>query len=94
MATQFRAFGSQVRSLRTRSGLAELIRGSRQSGTWTVARNPPSLAPGARMTVVKHTPSKTNVAITRVINRPWLNRADLALSQDDLFFQDDHPGGG
>ena len=58
MATQFRAFGSDVRSLRRKSDLAEFIRRSRQSGARAAAPNPTSLAPGARMTVVKHTPSK------------------------------------
>ena len=63
---QFRANGSQVRNLRTKSDLAELTRGipgipgsrqSTQSGARAAAPNPTSLAPGARMTVLKHTPS-------------------------------------
>ena len=53
---QFRANGSQVRSLRIKSDLAELTRGipgselSTQSGARAAAPNPTSLAPGARMT--------------------------------------------
>ena len=53
---QFRANGSQVRSLPSKIDLPELIpgsgqsRGSRRNATWPAARNPPSLAPGARMT--------------------------------------------
>ena len=57
---QFRAFGSQVRSLPSKNDLPELIRGDprgspgirgcAQSDIWPAARNPPSLAPGARMT--------------------------------------------
>ncbi len=67
MDVQFRANGSQVRNLRTKSNLAEFSRGSplsprsgisTQSGARAAAPNPTSLAPGARMTVVKHTPSK------------------------------------
>ena len=60
---QFRANGSQVRSLRRENDLADFSRGSRgsavspQSGARAAAPNPTSLAPGARMTVVKHTPS-------------------------------------
>ena len=61
MDVLFRANGSQVARLRTKSDLAEL---SAQCGVWAqsgaraAAPNPTSLAPGARMTVVKHTPSK------------------------------------
>ena len=50
--------GSQVRSLHRKTGLAEFSRGcalSRQSGARAAAPNPTSLAPGAGMTVVKHT---------------------------------------
>ena len=60
MDVQFRANGSQVARLRTKRDLAEF---SRQCGVWAqsaaraAAPNPTSLAPGARMTVVKHTPS-------------------------------------
>ena len=66
MDVQFRANGSQVTRLRTKSDLAELSPRSpcsllsavsTQSGARTAAPNPTSLAPGARMTVVKHTPS-------------------------------------
>ncbi len=60
MDVQFRANGSQVARLRTKSDLAELSRQCRvwaQSGARAAAPNPTSLAPGARMTVVKHTPS-------------------------------------
>ena len=42
---QFRANGSQVRSLSSKNDLPEFIRGSRQSrrsATWPAARNPPS----------------------------------------------------
>ena len=58
---QFRADGSQVRSLRIKAGLPAFSPGSpgsRQSRhsarneTWPAAPNPTSLAPGARMTVV------------------------------------------
>ena len=63
MGFQFRANGSHVRSLSSKIDLTELnhrippipwkcdLAGSSQ---------PPFLAPGARMTVVKHTPSKYN----------------------------------
>ena len=66
MDVQFRANGSQVARLRTKSDLAEFSAGSggrrgsaqwAQSGARAAAPNPTSLAPGARMTVVKHTPS-------------------------------------
>ena len=63
MDVQFRTNGSQVACLRTKSYLAELSGGSAgsaqstQSGAGAAAPNPTSLAPGARMTVVKHTPS-------------------------------------
>ena len=57
---QFRANGSQVARLPTKNDLAEFS-GSRrvcaQSGAGAAAPNPTLLAPGARMTVVKHTPS-------------------------------------
>ena len=64
MDVQFRANGSQVARLRTKSDLAEfsaLSAGSAQStqsGAGAAAPNPTSFAPGARMTVVKHTPPK------------------------------------
>ena len=76
---QFRAFGSQVRSLRIKSDVAELtrgIRGSRgsqlstQSGARAAAPNPTSLAPGARMTVVKHTPSNY-ITYGRIYDRDY-----------------------
>ena len=60
---QFRANGSQVARLRTKNDLAELSGGSAFSAQWAhsgagaAAPNPTLLAPGARMTVVKHTPS-------------------------------------
>ena len=63
MNVHFRANGAQVARLRTKSDLAELSRQCRQCGVWAqsgagaAAPNPASLAPGARMTVVKHTPS-------------------------------------
>ena len=60
MDVEFRANGSQVTRLRTQSDLAELSRQCgvwAQSGTRAAAPNPISLAPGARMTVVKDTPS-------------------------------------
>ena len=63
MYVQFRANGSQVVRLRTKSDLAEFSCQCRvwrvwaQSGAGAAASNPTSLAPGARMTVVKHTPS-------------------------------------
>ena len=56
---QFRADGSQVRSLPSKNDLPELIPGlsglsgspgSGRNATWPAAPNPPSLAPGARMT--------------------------------------------
>ena len=56
MDAQFRANGSQVRNLRTKSNLAELSPRSpgsgisTQSGARAAAPNPTSLAPGARMT--------------------------------------------
>ena len=56
MDVLFQAKLPQVRSLHTENRLLEFIPGSRgslgcaQSGTWTAARNPPSLALGARMT--------------------------------------------
>ena len=64
---QFRANGFQVARLRTKSDLAEFSRVCRvwvQSGAGAVAPNPTSLAPGARMTVVKHTPSKYRLIFT------------------------------
>ena len=63
MDVQFRANGSQVARLRTKSDLAEFSEVSglsaqwAQSGAGAAAPNPTLLAPGARMTVVKHTPS-------------------------------------
>ena len=60
MDVQFRANGSQVARLRTKNDLAELSALSAlwaQSGAGAAAPNPTLLAPGARMTVVKHTPS-------------------------------------
>ena len=60
MEVQFRADGSQVARLRTKNDLAEFSGVSgvwAQSGARAAAPNPTSLAPGARMTVVKHTPS-------------------------------------
>ena len=57
---QFQANGSQVRNLPTKSDVAELSAASAvwaQSGAKAAAPNPTSLAPGAKMTVVKHTPS-------------------------------------
>ena len=56
MDVQFRATGSQVARLRTKSDLAELSGVSdvsaqwAQSGAGAAAPNPTSLAPGARMT--------------------------------------------
>ena len=56
MDVQFRANGSQVARLRTKSDLAELSAGRRGSAQWAqsgaraAAPNPTSLAPGARMT--------------------------------------------
>ena len=56
MDVQFRANGSQVARLRTKSDLAELSGGSAFSAQWAqsaaraAAPNPTSLAPGARMT--------------------------------------------
>ena len=44
-----------MRNLRRKSGLVELCRGcpeSARSATWAAAPNPPSLAPGARMSCV------------------------------------------
>ena len=64
MDVLFRANGRQVARLRIKRDLAELSGGSGGSAQWaqSAARaatpNPTSLAPGARMTVVKHTPSK------------------------------------
>ena len=60
MDVQFRANGSQVARLRTKSDLAELSRQWAQSGAGAAAPNLTSLAPGARMTVVKHTPSNNH----------------------------------
>ena len=63
MDVQFRANGSQVARLRTKNDLAELSAFSAGSAPWAqsaagaAAPNPTLLAPGARMTVVKHTPS-------------------------------------
>ena len=63
MDVQFRTNGSQVARLRTKSYLAEFSGGSAGSAQWAqsgaraAAPNPTSLAPGAKMTVVKHTPS-------------------------------------
>ena len=63
----FRANGSQVVRLRTKSDLVEF---SAQCGVWAqsgaraAAPNPTSLAPGARMTVVKHTPSNYGMHIS------------------------------
>ena len=60
MDVQFQANGFQVARLRTKSNLAELSPRSAistQSGARAAAPNPTSLAPGPRMTVVKHTPS-------------------------------------
>ena len=57
---QFRANGSQVARLRTKNDLAKLSGVSAlwaQSGAGAAAPRPTSLAPGARMTAVKHTPS-------------------------------------
>ena len=56
MDVQFRANGSQVARLRTKSDLAELSCASAASAVWAqsgaraAAPNPTSLAPGARMT--------------------------------------------
>ena len=53
MDVQFRANGSQVARLRTKSDLAEFSGGRAQwaqSGAGAAAPNPTSLAPGARMT--------------------------------------------
>ena len=64
----FRANGSQGRDLCTKSNLAEFSPGSprneisTQSGIRAAAPNPTLLAPGARMTVVKHTPSNYIIA--------------------------------
>ena len=58
MDVQFRANGSQVHNLRTKSDLAEFSCASaasalsRRSGARAVGPNPTSLAPGARMPVV------------------------------------------
>ena len=60
MDVPFRAHGPQVARLRTKSDLAELSHQCgvcAQSGAGAAAPNPTSLKPGARMTVVKHTPS-------------------------------------
>ena len=57
---QFRVNDYQVCSVRTKSDLGDLRRGSElstQSRARAAAPNPTSLVPGARMTVVKHTPS-------------------------------------
>ena len=73
MDVQFRANGSQVARLRTKNDLAELSPGfpgsavSTQSGARAAAPNPTSLAPGARMTVVKHTPSNNTYYILPII---------------------------
>ena len=69
MGFQFRANGSYVRSLSTKVGHTELSRGKpRQAADLPkVAQGPqlptPLLAPGARMTVVKHTPSNKFVFV-------------------------------
>jgi len=58
--TQFQANGSQVARLRTKKDPAEFSAFSEQwaqSGAGAAAPNPTLLAPGARMTVFKHTPS-------------------------------------
>ena len=58
MDVQFRANGSQVARLRTKSDLAEFSGGRRRSAKWAqsgagaAAPNPTLIAPGARMTVV------------------------------------------
>ena len=58
MEVQFRANGSQVARLRTKSDLAEFSAGREHSAQWAqsaaraAAPNPTSLAPGARITVV------------------------------------------
>ena len=70
MGLQFRANGSHVRSLSTKVDLMELISGDFRGSLgitgdppipWKCdlagSSQPPFLAPGARMTVVKHTPS-------------------------------------
>ena len=63
MDPQFRANGFQVARLRTTNDLAEFSGLSAGSAQWAqsaagaAAPNPTLLAPGARMTVVKHTPS-------------------------------------
>ena len=63
MEVQFRANGSQVTRLRTKSNLAEFSAFRRVSAIWAqsaadaAAPNPTSLALGARMTRVKNTPS-------------------------------------
>ena len=53
LGVTFRANVAQVPRLRTKTSLPELspgFSGSGQSGTWGAAPDPPSLAPGARMT--------------------------------------------
>ena len=71
MDVRFRQYLERLRCLRIKSDLGDLSPGSgvsRQSGARAVAPDPTSLAPGARMTVVKHTPSKY---FTEVPGPPW-----------------------
>ena len=62
MDVRLREYLERLRCLLIKSDLARFSAGSpgsaisTQSGTRAVAPNPTSLAPGARMTVVKHTP--------------------------------------
>ena len=71
----FRQYLERLRCLRIKSDLALFSRGSalsRQSGARAAAPNPNSIAPGARMTVVKHTPSKNNILASPLpIILPW-----------------------
>ena len=77
MDVLFQANGPQVARLRIKSDLAELTAASRVSaqisGARAAAPNPTSLAPGARMTVVKHTPSNNQQAIS-IIVYPYTNK--------------------
>ena len=75
MEVQFRANGSQVARLRTKNDLAEFSRQWAQSGARAAAPNPTSLAPGARMTVVKHTPSNEFVCKS-IITRSWTHTSN------------------
>ena len=69
MDVRFCHYLERLRCLRIKSDLAELTRGSpgravsTQSGTRAAAPNPTILVPGARMTVVKHTPSNYYIDI-------------------------------